>query len=147
MANKEALRQLRRVVEGAPEHQFHMNRVVDNTDCGTARCAIGWAVVDKWFQKNTSLVQWIDPKTKKQYILPSATALAQIFGIPTEDVSNLFGGDLNSEDGDPHSVSKQEVLWNIDALLAGRDSRPYRATFTDWGKIPPSERYYVPVSD
>jgi hypothetical protein len=127
--NTEALQQLRRVVQDAPDDLFHMRALVEESACGTARCAIGWAAVDPWFQANTRLPGWI-PSSYAGAIFPTGRvwdALDAIFGISCSDTSNLFAGDLPMSAG-KHAVSKTEVLWNIDELLAGRNALPYMAT-------------------
>ena len=55
MPNIEALTQLRRVVEAAPEELFHMRAVVEHVDCGTRRCALGWAIIECGY---AYAVQW-----------------------------------------------------------------------------------------
>ena len=127
MANKEALRQLRRVVAKAPKHSLHMNRVVDQSDCGTARCAIGWAAVDKWFQENTKLNELIDPGVTYQTNIGDIANIAGIFDISVDNATKLFGGGLSPYGNGPHDVSKKEVLWNIDRLLEGKPARSYEA--------------------
>jgi hypothetical protein len=123
--NTEALQQLRRVVESAPDDLFHMRAVVERTSCGTARCAIGWAAVDPWFQENTRLPELIPPSYDRKG-LPSLYALNELFDISSIDANNLFAGSI-SRYVNEHAVSKEEVLWNIDELLAGRETLPYCA--------------------
>lgn len=137
MPNIEALQQLRRVVENAPEDLLHMRRVVDPSPCGTARCALGWCLVDPWFQKNTELrnyAAWADDT------FPPAN-LEAIFGAEPEEIDHVFAGSINTY-ADGHAVSKAEVLWNIDRLMAGEETRPYAATDPDDAKDYPEA--YVP---
>lgn len=137
--NFEALRQLRRVVEAAPDDLLHMRAIVELAKCGTARCALGWAIIDPWFQQNTAINELIPANFRGQAIsdLPDHQgghntwkSLSGIFGIGLDNTDNLFAGDI-FQDTNEHAVSKAEVLWNIDELLAERDALPYRAATWD----------------
>lgn len=125
--NIEALQQLRRVVQDAPDDLLHMRAVVEEAACGTARCALGWCIVDPWFQKNTAIndIYPIDYSRPGLVLDPGTQAL---FDISCQDANNLFGGNLGRSI-DEHAVSKEEVLWNIDELLAGRHALPYAAAY------------------
>jgi len=128
MANVPVLKQLRRVAKSAPEEQLHMTTFVDtNAPCGTARCLLGWAIIDPWFQKHTRINEvlpagfedthfGLGPKHKK--------ILKEMLGVDARDVSALFAFNSSMYD-DPHVVSKAEVLASIDALIAGHSNRPY----------------------
>jgi hypothetical protein len=123
MTNEEALRQLHRVVEEAPDDRLHMRSFTETGPCGTAHCAADWAAIDPWFRANMPLDEIIrssDPFAR----------LAAAFGLSEKDAENLFGGDLAGYT-DPHAVSKAEVFWNIDRLLAGQPALPYAATRAD----------------
>lgn len=132
-----ALQQLRRVVETAPDELLHMNAVVSEASCGTARCAIGWCIVDPWFQKNTDLndllpADWSEEtfgcaNDESDAVDRRMIGIADIFGLGRRDTDYLFGANL-SPSSLGHEVTKAEVLWNIDELLAGRHALPYRAT-------------------
>jgi hypothetical protein len=146
LPNIEALTQLERIVRDAPDEQFHMRAVVEEASCGTARCAIGWCIIDPWFQQNTRLNELLpetydmvslsvfNPLTSDYYVsgddtrLYSTAFLADIFGIGYEDCNNLFAGNLSLE-ANAHAVSKEEVLDNIGRLIYGQGARPYKATF------------------
>ena len=121
--NVEALTQLRRVVHDAPE--LDMSKVV----CDTARCAVGWAVIDPWFQKNTNLNAIIAAEYRG-HTFPdldlTCLQLSRLFGIELFNADRLFGGGL-SADSNPDCVSKQEFLDNIDRLLRGEDAQEYAA--------------------
>jgi hypothetical protein len=119
---EERLRQLRRVVEAVPDHLLHMRRFTEESPCGTAHCALGWAVVDPWFRS-----QGITSEVHLDGAYPFAEA-ARFFDLTELDTTNLFGGTLDLHEVDPHAVTKAEVLWNIDRLLACLPTRPYRAT-------------------
>lgn len=135
MANIEALKQLRRVVLAAREAQFDMALFGKRTTCGTVCCAAGWAALDPWFLVNTEIgkVLPIKPATAATGGLfenhqlfdvdfSSCTpidGLAGVFGIGQEDACALFNGE--TVDG----VTKQEVIDNIDRLLAGSHAEPY----------------------
>jgi hypothetical protein len=131
MANIERLKQLRRVIEEAPEDRLHMRRWCEKAKCGTAYCAAGWAAVDPWFAENTAIrkIFHVEPDG---FVEPLACEvmgdLAKLFGITNRDARYLFGGALESGAG-PHSVTKKEVLDNIDRLLAGDSAERYAAAF------------------
>jgi hypothetical protein len=117
--NEENLRQLRRVVEAAPEERFHMRSIAEMASCGTAFCALGWFALDPWARANTSIVSIV-------YAFYSCLSAASLFGISEGEAEHLFGISLPGT-CNPHCVTKAEVLWNIDELLAGRTTRPYAA--------------------
>ena len=129
MPNTEALTQLRRVVEAAPEELFHMRAVVEHVDCGTARCALGWAIIDPWFQANTRINEALPADYDRQMYLGYRTerVLCEIFDIDEKDTRYLFAAHL-SVYVDPHAVPRRTVLANIDRLLAGKRAVKYKAT-------------------
>jgi hypothetical protein len=146
MANVERLKQLRRVVEQAPEHRFHMNHWCDtNAGCGTAYCAAGWAALDPWFRENTEIEQIFklehlgpDPEIKGlelfdvrsrdwPYIGRTFGRLADMFDIEDEESERLFGQGLEADDSHNHVVTKAEVLERIDGLIEGQEIEPYEA--------------------
>ncbi len=128
MANIEVLKQLRRVAEEAPEDRLHMTSFVDpRASCGTARCLLGWAIVDPWFQKNTRINDFMPA----DYDMPGMALntnkrklLREIFDIDGYDQSALFAFNATMT-ADPHAVTKAEILGNIDALIAGGRARRY----------------------
>lgn len=122
MANIERLTQLRRVVEAAPEHLLDMGSFKLTKDCGTAYCAAGWAAIDPWFVKQgLDLFAEVDGGDPFYH-------LADFFNLDTEDANNLFGADLARND----NVSKEEVLANIDRLIAGQHTEPYPGVEEDY---------------
>lgn len=125
--NIEALTQLRRVVEAAPEELFHMRSVVEKSSCGTARCAFGWALIDPWFAQNTNIAKCVEPHSHYMnsfYII--SYAAAELFDILQINVDRLLA--INADNTmDPHAISCQEVIDNIDRLLAGHPAESYRA--------------------
>ena len=126
--NREALENLARVVRHAPEELFHMQAVVSHPPCGTARCAIGWAIVDPWFRENTELGELvpIDYDGVGFYGFDTDD-LAHLFGITEKDANKLFMVTGYFRSAEEHPVSRAEVLWNIKQLLDGKHARPYRA--------------------
>lgn len=144
MANIEALKQLRRVVQNAPDDLFHMRAVVENASCGTARCAFGWALVDPWFQQNTEILDVgtvdLDEHGNINYCSMSFYGAANLFDVSDTDANNLFGGELNYGT-EEHAVSKEEVIWNIDQLLNDKPALPYAATHH------PSQEYAMGKED
>lgn len=115
---EEILAQLRRVVEAAPEDRLHMRRYAEEAECGTALCAAGFCLIDPWFRARTLILGYFDDASELE--------LHDLFQIDEEDARNLFGFALY-RGVDPHAVTKAEVLWNVDELLAGRPARPYAA--------------------
>jgi hypothetical protein len=138
---REALTQLRRVAVQAPDELFHMNAVVEHAECGTARCLLGWMIIDPWFVTHTPIGQFISPNYFKMHLPDDLSGVAEIFGLSDRQANKLFGGGLDTNDG--HAVPKAEVLWNIDRLLAGRKVRHYRAT----GKHKVVPKYALAVID
>jgi hypothetical protein len=127
--NIEALTELRRVAVEAPDELFHMRAVVENTTCGTARCLLGWMIIDPWFCAQPVLTHLI-PTTYAARHLPDEYAmdiLVEYLGLSMKQARKLFGDGLDI-DMDPHGVPKWEVLWNLDRLIAGKKARYYRAT-------------------
>ena len=116
--NIQALRELHRVVLDAPDYLFHMRSFIEETHCGTARCAIGWACMDPWFAPRFYPLVTVD------YV--SRTFLARFFGISMKELSHLIADD-QTHSLNAHAISKAEVLWNICQLIRGKPSRPYRA--------------------
>jgi hypothetical protein len=135
MPNVERLKQLRRVLIEVPEDRLHMTYWSHRAECGTAHCLGGWAAVDPWFQQNT-------PIHEVFAVFPNGTVapaseygtfgqLAELFDLGEEQANKLFGSNLSIAD-DPHCVGKNEVLDNIDRLIAGEDAEPYAATHEDY---------------
>ncbi len=130
MPDIELLRQLRRVVDAAPDDLFHMRAFCETAGCGTARCAAGWAAIDPWFLANTWISQIIDVDNEGFVTSIDGFAfskLAKLFDIPQHDTDNLVGGQLKPSHP-PHAVTKRDVIANIDALIGGLETRPYFAT-------------------
>lgn len=126
--NTEALQQLKRVVEEAPDHRFDMQLFEQQTHCGTARCAAGWAAVDDWFQANTNINHALpvqNGRIKPQYTPHLFALLGTIFEITTKDAENLFAAESGFIQDD--TINKREVLDNIDSLIAGNGTREYDA--------------------
>lgn len=129
----EILRQLRRVINEAPEHLLHMRAVVEEAACGTARCAFGWAIIDDWFINNTDINEICKSDWNCPYFPVSIRCstinleLAELFGISEKDAVNLFATEAPVVvSRNAHDISKQEVLDNIDRLLRGESTVPYK---------------------
>ncbi len=103
-----------------------MRKFCDTTaSCGTAYCFAGWLAVDPWFQKNTSILDIFDvhrPKDQKDWIVEristcnTFTDLALLLDIGKKYADFLFGGNLDVE-GDPHAVTKDMIIENLDRIL------------------------------
>jgi hypothetical protein len=123
--NVEALKELRRVCVEVPEERLHMRSIIEHAACGTAMCLFGWMVTDPYFRPTAIAACWFDFGIRLGVV-------ADFLGISERNAQLLFAGRIQA-DAPAHSVTKAEVLWNIDELLAGRDARPY-AIFgaADW---------------
>jgi hypothetical protein len=120
MANLECLRQLRRVVEAAPEDRFDMGTLCDRGRCGTVHCAAGWAAVDPWFREHTELGRFfdVDRDGMFRYRGRPAKVLERVFGLDEEDVERLF---FDADD----DTTRAQVLASIDHMLAGLPAPTY----------------------
>lgn len=126
--NFESLRRLWDLVSDTPESRLHMDRVVGV--CGTL-CVVGIAALDPWFRENTCLRE-----TRPQFrpdgslshvdFLPDGfrSAFANALGVTTANVERLCFADKSRLDPEA-KPSKQDVLANIDLLLAGKNAQPY----------------------
>jgi hypothetical protein len=123
MANVECLRQLRRVVEAAPEDRFDMRWISTLTDCGTAYCTAGWAGIDPWFRQHTELGRAfrVGLGGMLNWDEDLAEVLGKVFGLTDRETYRLFG--LFVGEGD--EATRRHVLANIDRLLAGEPARSY----------------------
>lgn len=125
----ERLKQLRRVVEAAPEDRLHMRTFCEQAECGTAYCAAGWAAIDPWFRENTE-IEGVFEYADDGHLFTGFGVwdvfdpLADIFGISRLAAGCLFGYGMSVTD-EPHAVTKAEVLANIDRLLRGLPAERY----------------------
>jgi hypothetical protein len=120
----------------APEELYDLSAFSSEFSCGTARCNAGWAAVDPWFQKNTTINQTLDPVTGNnsdcdQPIQGDGCNYASIhehlefiFGLSNNNVHLLFYPQFQ---GRPcgKGITKPMALAQIDRLLAGLDTVPY----------------------
>ena len=98
--NKTALRQLRRVVKAAPRGQFDMR--------DACKCMVGFSERDKWFSKRG--------------------CLEDVLGLSGEQMWDLIAVKASCNDAlTQSSITKAEVLANIDRLLAGKRALVYKA--------------------
>jgi hypothetical protein len=134
MANVENLLQLKRVVENAPEHRFHMTAFIEAAECGTAYCAAGFAAIDPWFQENTTIGEAFKLGKNEQFEIEGDPfdKLQDIFELDKHDTLNLFGANISSSAG-VHDVTKEMVLDNIDRAINGEDIEPYPDDADDAG--------------
>ena len=127
LAQQKALIRLLHVAENAPPHRLHMNAVVDKgAACGTARCLIGWCIVDPILRKTTDfgLVDRGYSDRKFPYAFDVPSDAARTFGITDRQAAMLFLYKLS------HiglRVKKREVVARIKQLLRGMDIMPYPA--------------------
>ena len=122
----ERLLQLRRVVLAAPESRFDMNHF----RCGTAMCAAGWAASDPWFTERGLHLAGEGDAVSVQFgedtfdPFSAFTDLEAFFLLSTQDTERLFAADALNGTG---PITKEEVIENIDLILAGEPARVYRA--------------------
>lgn len=126
--DRERMLQLRRVCIDAPSERFNMNFFT--TPCGTAHCLFGWAWVDPWFRKNTTIASILEKNGKFFYrcrtFEENQEVLASLFGLGVQDARYLFALGMAALLYE-RPISKQEVLWNIDRILNGEPALPYHA--------------------
>ena len=127
--NIEALKQLRRVAEEAPDDLLHMRAVVEVAECGTARCLLGWAIVDPWFREHSPLKEVDANYEWKGFPGGSVSDMRWFLNISARDARYLFADGIDPS-SDPHGITKKEVLDNIDRLIAGEDAERYDAVYT-----------------
>ena len=117
--NKEALLQLRRVVEEAPDNEFDMGVY----QCGSAKCALGHAYYDGWFRENTAIgscfEQYVfDGRVKLGPKWHYVSLLMQLFDLPCTTIADLFWTGVAF-------ATKKSVVANIDRVIAGQEPIPY----------------------
>lgn len=128
------MKQLRRVVEAAPEDRFEMKNFCTESSCGTAYCAAGWAALDPWFQENTDILDIFDVEVigslayVKEAHDNTFSRLQLMFGLSAVEADDLFGGELHRLSP---PVPKSFVLENIDSILAGDPTIPYASDEDD----------------
>jgi hypothetical protein len=93
--------------------------------CGTIRCAGGWAAVDPEFMKQGLRWDMWESRiiVEERPILDGFGALGYFFGLDVLETSRLFGPGYRR-------VSREEVIANIDLILAGKLPVSYRAKRT-----------------
>jgi len=115
-----------------------MRNFEEQAGCGTAHCLLGWAAVHPSFGPHILKAHRGPGETHARIDWLSTGGTANDYlGISNEDSSRLFALDISTEVDQErgqtaHDVSKAEVLWNLDELIAGRHCREYRAVDPDW---------------
>lgn len=122
--NIEALKELHRVITDAPEHRLHMNAFAEKAHCGTAYCAAGWARVDKQYFRPL-ILKAINGIYDIDNFSVVESALADILGISMQNADTLFAANI-CHTIDKHTVKKEEVLENIERLMANKDAVAYK---------------------
>jgi hypothetical protein len=129
--NITALKQLRRVVENAPDDLLHMRKFRESSSCGTARCAAAWATIDPWFiERGLTSGTAGFPSYKGSSASEATSALMKFFRLTREQAQDLFALTISCYSVDPHAISKRQVLTQIDRLLRGEPTKPYRVKYT-----------------
>jgi hypothetical protein len=119
--NTQALQRLRGVAENAPDDLLHMRLYREKAACGTAYCLLGWASLDPWFNERGLVSADRDDR-----FWLALECIRPILDISPDDCDNLFATEILDDTG-PHAISKQEVLDNIDRVIAGGRALRYRA--------------------
>lgn len=124
----ERLQQLRRVVLEAPAERFHMLGWEDQAICGTVRCAVGWAGVDPWFTAQGFAIILATPElTLEDDAFSGWGAVEEFFDLSGDDADALFSGEhVYALRDNPHLITREMVVANIDRLIAGQEPIPYR---------------------
>jgi hypothetical protein len=121
------LQHLREVIEGAPTDRFNMTAVQQESECGIAYCAAGWAAQDPRFKaEGLSLTVGSGELTPPNYDIglervTGWQAIERFFYLSRSEVSIMFGLDLLRR----HVVLKSQVIANVDRILAGVPPEPY----------------------
>lgn len=126
---KRALEELYRVADQAPDDLLHMNAVVRKGTCGTARCLLGWMIVDPWFRYNSFIGELpLDFDSAHFPQMATTLKLKKLLGLGSKDEADtLFAGTANPHFTDGHAISKAEVLAAIKTVQKGKKLLPYRA--------------------
>jgi hypothetical protein len=131
--------ELRRVLINAKDDRLHMRMFcVVGAPCGTAYCLAGFAAIDDWFAAHTPINEYLKVEYDGSLTVVAHSGryvgkgLAEIFEISEPAAEALFAIGLcdameRKLCEDPHFITKDEVLANIDALLAGREPTRYDA--------------------
>ncbi len=122
--NREAMIELRRVVEAAPPELFHMRAWKEKAGCGTAYCAAGWAAIDPWFTER-GLTHEAMQAASMDFRDSTFDAVRRFFGLTEAEGERLFGTS-GTDYYDPHAITREMVIENIDRMLAGKRPRFYR---------------------
>jgi hypothetical protein len=136
------LTKAREMLLAIDEDRLHMRSVVETAACGTAYCLAGWMAVDPWFRANTAMGELFDvvkgglivrhgepaPAHRDFYYAPgNLLDIAQaVLGLTHRDATNLFAGNISSG-CTPHAVTREEVINNLDRLLADDETVKYAA--------------------
>lgn len=116
--NVEALLQLKRVIRDAPDGLWDMRCIGSARGCGTVHCAWGWAACDPWFRLHKINFR----------ACPTSRVTLSTFGISEHQASQLFAMSYSSYTYNAlhyYRIPKQEVLDNIDRLIAGQSMVKY----------------------
>ena len=120
-----ALRELKRVIENVPEDLLHMRWWQSRAECGTVRCAGGWAAVDPWFNKRGLTANDSGaPRFRGEICDGALRPFFRLTVKATRDLFALYHPHPIALEG--HAVSKRQVLNQIDRILAGQPTKPYR---------------------
>lgn len=117
---QERLRQLRRVVEGVPDHSLIMDTFKAQTSCGAVYCAAGWAACDAWFNSQGFRFYGDDIEYGEH---SNGEAVEAFFG-KSDNTCRLFGFD-GYHVSPCARVPQGAVIENIDRMLSGRKPLPY----------------------
>lgn len=123
---RDRLSRLQQLVSEIPAQLLKMDQLRQETCCGIAHCAAGWAGLDPEF--NREGLSWHRAEGLHCLVFDSPdgplydfVACEAFFGLTQTQSSNLFGYKLLKGD----IVRKAEVVANIDRLLSGMATQPY----------------------
>lgn len=134
------LLRLREVIAEVPDDRLHMRILVEDSECGTAFCAAGWAAIDPvlgprirqelhvqlrgWLPEDEPAAPLTESDLHSEGFVCIQLALTSVLGLSAVDSDRLFASGIFRY-ADRHAVTKAEVLWNIDRLIMGKHARRY----------------------
>lgn len=116
------LRHLRHVVENIPPERFNIDIMMEDTQCGSVGCLLGWAAKDRMFNKiglrlkpSTMMPNWhfVDPGIHEYY----DEMAAEIFGIDLDESRWMFTEDRHEGEPDGDAFNIAHGLARIDAII------------------------------
>ncbi|MDY7537558.1 hypothetical protein RGU72_04735 [Undibacterium sp. 5I1] len=115
--NFELLKDAYAIIDGIPDKQFDLDRVVSKgyakkADCNTIACAIGFLAMHPQF--NALGLSYSPPnglQFKGRQLDSYKTVISKVFGVSEDDARNLFGAAYSSDYDPPFSDRSHKKLW------------------------------------